>query len=277
MMDAMPPGPDSAPANSPPPHRPPTEGKAVVALLLAVFGLTGTLCGFGLVLGAPAVVLAVLALRDIRRANGSLGGRAVAFSAAALGLLGSALFFVWVAAISLAFFASREMAGLTPIAIDPADPSRLADPAASVAAGTTPGGLALHRGGGPLAAQLTREASAAAAAGESILVETTASDCEACAEVETAMLDPQTRGALEHVRIVGVDVSEFHSELGRLRMDETTAPWFYLLDARGEPRDAISADEWEDNDAAQIAPVLHAFVRGRLRSRRHRWHGGATL
>ena len=60
-------------------------------------------------------------------------------------------------------------------------------------------------------------------------------------------------------------------------MDESTAPWFYLLDARGEPRDAISAEEWDDNDATQIAPVLRAFVRGRLRARRHGWHHGTTL
>ncbi|MCL2450977.1 MAG: hypothetical protein FWD17_18690, partial [Polyangiaceae bacterium] len=137
--------------------------------------------------------------------------------------------------------------------------------------------IELHRGGGPLAVQLAKAVAAAEAAGESVLVETTAPECEACAEIETAMLDPQAREALARVRIVGVDVGEFHSELGRLRMDETTAPWFYLLDTHGEPRDAISADEWDDNDAAQIAPVLRAFVRGRLQSRRHSWHGGTTL
>jgi hypothetical protein len=60
-------------------------------------------------------------------------------------------------------------------------------------------------------------------------------------------------------------------------MSEPALPWFYLVDAHGDPRDGVSADEWDDNDAASIAPVLDAFLHGRLRSRRKAWRGGTSL
>jgi hypothetical protein len=285
----MPPVSPSAPPPPPSPEpagplraslrsRPPTEGKAVVALSLAIFGLAGTVCGLGLVFGAPAVVLAVLALRDIGRSHGQLGGGGVATAAAVLGLAASMLFFAWVAAVSFLLVGPRELAMPSKPRIEPSGPSwPAADPGRPADPGSVAPGLSLHRAGGPLALQLAREVSSAEASGESVLVETTANGCEACDEVENAMLAPETRGALERVRVVGIDLGEFRSELGRLRMDESTAPWFYLLDAHGEPRDAISAAEWDDNDATQIAPVLRAFVHGRLRARRHGWHHGTTL
>ena len=135
----------------------------------------------------------------------------------------------------------------------------------------------MHRTGGPLRLQLASVASAASVAGKSVLVVTLAPECDACDEIERAMEESAVRAALARVRVVHVDIAEFRSELGRLRMDEVTAPWFYLVDGHGEPRDAIDADEWDDNVAENIAPVLGDFATGRLRTRRHAWHGGATL
>ena len=88
---------------------------------------------------------------------------------------------------------------------------------------------------------------------------------------------PAVQQALADVRWLRIDVGEFRSELAGLRMNEPTVPWFYLLDARGQPRDAISADEWDDNDAENIAPVLGAFVHGRLQPRRTSWRGRTSL
>ncbi|HXX69715.1 MAG TPA: hypothetical protein VEK07_21215 [Polyangiaceae bacterium] len=137
--------------------------------------------------------------------------------------------------------------------------------------------IALHRFGGPLRRQLADQVAAARGKGEVVLVETIATNCDACDQIDRAMRQASVQAALSKTRLVYVPMDEFHSELGWLRMDESTAPWFYLLDARGEPRDAIGADEWDDNEAANIGPVLHAFVQGELRKRRHDWHGGATL
>ena len=46
-------------------------------------------------------------------------------------------------------------------------------------------------------------------------------------------------------------------------------PYFYRVDASARPTDALSADEWDDNTAQNMAPVLEAFVSGTLRQRKH--------
>jgi hypothetical protein len=272
----------SEPASRPAAERPPTrqsgDTRAALAVGFGVLGAVGAMLGLGLVFGLPAVVLGALALRDHR--GGARGDRRLAWAGVALGALGSALFFVWVG-LMLRFVHTtgvdaRADAPAAPVVVDVPLLAPVGEPASGM--GPRAPAVELHRTGGPLRVQLAKQASSARAAGQVVLVETVSSECDACDEVTRALFDPRMRAALASVRLVGVDVSEFRSELGRLRMDENTAPWFYLIDARGEPLDAISADEWDDNDAAQIAPVLHAFVRGDLRARRHGyWHGGATL
>ncbi|MGD0676804.1 MAG: DUF4190 domain-containing protein [Polyangiaceae bacterium] len=253
------------------------DAKAVVAFVLGLLCVIGTFFGVGLLLGAPAIALGALAYRDIRRAEGLLLGRGLASAGMALGIVGCTLFFVWAGAVL--FF----VLDAGPIEASRAPPLVMPSPTWSRSGSETSdegprsGTLELHRAEGPLRQQLARQALAAHAVGQAVLVETTAEDCGACEEVAHAMLDPRTRAALSQVRVVDIDVGEFQSELGRLRMDEATAPWFYLLDSRGEPKDAISADEWDENDAAEIAPVLGAFVEGRLHPRHHGWNGGTTL
>ncbi len=250
------------------------DTRAALSLVFGVLAAVGVMLGLGLVFGLPAVILGVLALRD--RRGGRPSDRGLASTGVALGAVGSALFFAW-AAFLLHFFRapSIETVVTLPVADTPVI-GQLEEPPS--AGDVSAAALELHRAGGPLRSQLAKQASSARAAGQVLLVETLSSECQACDEVTRALFDPRMRAALASVRLVGVDVGEFRSELGRLRMDETTAPWFYLIDGRGEPLDAISADEWDDNDAAQMAPVLHAFVRGDLRARRHGyWHGGATL
>jgi hypothetical protein len=114
-------------------------------------------------------------------------------------------------------------------------------------------------------------------AGDSVLVETSLTTCDPCKEIEQSVPDPSVQRALSDVRLLRIDVGEFRSELAGLRMNEPTVPWFYLLDARGQPRDAISADEWDDNDPDNIAPVLGAFVHGKLQPRRTSWRGRTSL
>jgi hypothetical protein len=158
-------------------------------------------------------------------------------------------------------------------------PPVLPAPTATAASTTPPGGwgrihvVELHASSTPLRAQLGDQVKAASAAGETVLVETTSRSCVACAEIARAMRELDLQTTLASVRLVHVDVDELSGEIPSLGMKEAALPWFYLLDARGRARDAISADEWDDNEADEIAPVLEAFLEGKLRARRRAWRG----
>ncbi|HEY8039640.1 MAG TPA: DUF4190 domain-containing protein [Polyangiaceae bacterium] len=270
-----PPPPQGWPVGGPAPS---TDGKAVVALVLGILSLVGTFCWLGLPLGLPAIVFGVLASRDIRRSDGMAGGRGMAIAGIVLGSVGTTIFMAWVGFLVFAMVSSKSVASTpTPMPVLPPTP------AATATALTPPGGwgrihvVELHPTTTPLRTQLADEAKAAKSAGETVLVETTAPACSACVEIARSMRDPALQTALGSVRLVHLDVDEFGVEVATIRMSEPALPWFYLVDAHGDPRDGVSADEWDDNDAASIAPVLDAFLHGRLRSRRKAWRGGTSL
>jgi hypothetical protein len=282
-MQPMYPPPPPPPGWYPPPRGGPAPGqgrpggtretKAAASLALGVLSVAGTICGVGLSLGLPAIVLGALAHRDIRRSGGAATGGGLATAGILLGSIGSLLFVVWLGVVAYAVMGTGSPgASLSP---------RLSDGPPGVAAtSVTPGHAAvveLHPGGGALRTQLVAHATAARRAGQTVLVETTMKACDPCTEIDRAAPEPGIQQALSDVRWIRIDVSEFRSELAGLRMNEPTVPWFYLLDARGQPRDAISADEWDDNDAENIAPVLGAFVHGRLQPRRTSWRGRTSL
>jgi uncharacterized protein DUF4190 len=257
--------------------REPREKKAVASLVLGILCVAGTLCGMGLSLGVPAIVLGALAHRDIGRSAGTTSGGGLATAGIVLGSIGSTIFVGWVAMVATAMILS----GSTSRPFSPLSPIHLLEPAPAVTSPTPhPPRTAvfeLHPSGGSLRAQLVNHTSSAQGAGEEVLVETSMSTCDPCTEIALAVRDPAVLAALTKVRLLRIDVREFRSELAGLRMNEPTVPWFYLLDARGQPRDAISADEWDDNDAENIAPVLDAFVHGRLQPRRTSWRGRTSL
>ncbi|HEX4445437.1 MAG TPA: DUF4190 domain-containing protein [Polyangiaceae bacterium] len=261
------------PPPSPSQAEPPRETKAAASLALGVLSVAGAVCGVGLTLGLPAIVLGALAHRDIRRGGGAASGGGLATAGIVLGSFGSVLFFGWLAVVMFAVFAP---AGTT-ADVSPTHKS----PPAAITPAVQLGGRAsivdLHPAAGALRAQLSNQVGSARRAGEAVLVETSMSGCDPCSEIAQAMPDPTVQQALAKVRLLRVDVAEFRSELAGLRMNEPTVPWFYLLDSRGQPRDAISADEWDDNDADNIAPVLGAFVKGKLAPRRTTWRGRTSL
>jgi hypothetical protein len=238
-----------------------------------VLSVAGTLCGVGLSLGLPAIVLGALAHRDIRRSGGAATGGGLATAGILLGSIGSLLFVVWLGVVAYAVLGTASP-GASPA------PRLSEGPPSAAATSVRPGHTAvveLHTAGGALRAQLVAHATAARRAGQTVLVETTMKACDPCAEIDRAAPDPGLQQALSDVRWIRIDVGEFRSELAGLRMNEPTVPWFYLLDARGQPRDAISADEWDDNDPENIAPVLGAFVHGKLQPRRTSWRGRTSL
>jgi hypothetical protein len=251
----------------------PRETKAAASLALGVLSVAGAMCGVGLSLGLPAIVLGALAHRDIRRSGGVAAGGGLATAGILLGSMGSVLFIAWIAVVAFAMLGP----GSPSVSMSP----RLPDaPSVAAAASQRPGHppvVVLHASGGPLRSQLATQTAAAHQAGEAVLVETSTSSCDPCAEIDLTAPDPGVQQALADVRWLRIDVSEFRAELAGLRMNEPTVPWFYLLDGRGQPRDAISADEWDDNDAENIAPVLGAFVHGKLQPRRTTWRGRTSL
>lgn len=278
-MISPPPAAPPSPAEARPPggrSRAP-DPKASASLVLGLFGLLAAWCGLGLLLSLPAVLLGVAACRDVGRSRGELRGRGLATAGIVCGALGSVLFFAW-ALLVVGTRMTQPRNALAPLVeLIPVPASRVPTPFAPREETSLDQGIALHRVGGPLRRQLAAQVDEARGKGQTVLVETVAADCDACDEIDRAMREPSVREVLSNIRLVYVQTGEFRSELGWLRMDESTAPWFYLLDARGEPRDAIGADEWDENVAPNIGPVLHAFVVGELHKRRHEWHGGATL
>jgi len=279
------------PVGPPPPPPPPqgwppvgargtpqsTDSKAVVALVLGILSLLGTFCWLGLPLGIPAILFGVFAHRDIRRSDGLAGGGGMATAGIALGAIGSTIFVGWMGFLAYAMVSATSASTATP-----PSPPVLPPTAATAAPVTPPGGwgsihvVDLHASAEPLRDQLADEVKAARTAGETVLVQTTAAACAACTEIARSMREPPLQAALADVRLVRLDVRELGAELPALGMKEPALPWFYVLTARGDAKDGISADEWDDNDAESIAPVLQAFVHGKLRARRRPWRG-ATL
>lgn len=257
-----------------------TDAKAVTALVLGIVCLVGTPCWMGVPLGVPAIILGALAHRDIRRSDGMVGGAGMATTGIVLGSIGSLLFACWVGFFVYAMFHAKSSVTVSsPPPVMPAlPPTTVHKPV------IPPGGWGrihvteVHPSASePLRDQLAAEVKAAKAAGETVLVETIAPSCAACDEITRAMPDPALQSLLASARIVHVDIDEYDPMSSALGFNEPDLPWFYLLDAKGDARDGISADEWDDNDAANIAPVLDAFLHGRLRARRKPWHHGTPL
>jgi hypothetical protein len=253
---------------------PPTDSKAVVALVLGILSLVATFCWLGLPLGIPAIVFGALAHHDIRRSEGMSGGSGMATAGMVMGAVGSTVFLGWMGFLAYVLIHSSAVPTVASL-----PPPLLVPIPTSEAPLTQPGDwgqihvVDLHASTKPLRAQLAEEAKAASAVGETLLVQTTAASCVACREIARSMSEPMLQSALADVRLVRLDVSEVGGELAPLHMRQPALPWFYLVDAHGSARDGISADEWDDNDAESLAPVLEAFVHGRLQSRRHPWEG----
>lgn len=234
---------------------PRSDGKAVASLLLGVMSIT---C-LGVIAGLPAIVLGALARRDIDRAHGRLTGSGLAAAGIVSGLFGTgASLLIAVAILGTVLETKAPEASDAPVRVP-------------IAAGTRSYGtldvVDLDEGR-PLRAQLADVTKAAHEKGRTVVVHTYVRHSRECAELGAALPDPRMQRALANVTLVRVDVDVHEADLHALRVQTDSVPWFYKLDARGRPVDAIGADEWDENVPANMAPVLGAFVRGTLTSRR---------
>jgi hypothetical protein len=125
--------------------------------------------------------------------------------------------------------------------------------------------LQLRKADGPLAAQLTTQASTAKSTGDRVMVMTVSPSCKACTEILATFPDFMMGLTLEKVTVVKVDVTEFGAELAPLGMNKgNNLPWFFLTDDKGKITDSMSADEWDDNRPENISPVMDQFLDGTL-------------
>lgn len=243
-----------------------TESKASISLIL---GLLSVFC-FGIFAGIPAIILGFMSRRDIERSGQALGGGGMAVGGIVTGALGSLMSLATIGFMIFGILGAKHAAStFTP----PAFPATTSVPTGAPPKTAAVGSIKvvdLSKSGGPLETQLTEEHTHALGEGSSLLVETTASWSSDCKEISAALYDKRMQKALEHVTLVRVDADDFAADLTALKMYTPSVPFFFKVDATAHPTDSISGDEWDDNTAANMAPVLESFLRGTLpKPRKH--------
>jgi hypothetical protein len=264
-----------------------TSTAAVASLLVALLPCLPVLGGL------LAVALGLLARSEIERSAGRLGGSKLATSGIVLGtvhllaavtLLGSAIAYV-------ARPASDPAGGQRPTAATaphPASPTPLPRATTRTYTGkpnsAADGVSTAHVGAitlvdvGPgiasLRSELERQVKQARASDEQVVVWLVAPDCKPCSGVAASLSDSRMQRALRKVRLVRLNVREFYAELRHLGVPIEYVPGFALLGDDNLPRDYLHGGEWDEDVAANIAPVLAKFIRGNYLNRRHPWRGG---
>jgi hypothetical protein len=271
----------------------PISGLATAALVLAI---VGSMC-FPVVAGVAAVLLGIAALVDIGRSQGAKGGAAVAWIAIAIASFTTLAYVAMFVAmfVSGARSASRHRTSSPPVYLPapttrpapaPTGPRpRPAPTAAEVAMSkdtttteTKVGTIVvvdIGSGARSLEAELRAQRTKAARASEKLVVQTTAVSCRPCLGLAASLADARMQRALAGVRLVRVDVNELGDELGALGVPHEAIPGLFLLGSDLRPADGITGGEWDDDTAANIAPVVGAFVGGKYTRRREAWKPGA--
>jgi hypothetical protein len=279
-------------ASVPAPPPPTTSRLAIASVVLAFLGPAGAVA---------AIAFGLAARRDVARGL-ARGGRGLAAVGMTLGVL---LSMAWLAFAGLLWQRHRhalEVADLRPQPIQaPDEPQAPRAPAPSAApkaspdpgpGGTVPKATTLSKEGAlhvvdvgygatSLRDELAKQRLEADAAKETLLLMTTSARCEPCAGFAKSLADPQMQTALARMRVVRVDVAVFRDDLEALRVPYETIPGFFLLGVDLSPRDGINGGEWGEDIAANIAPVLGPFVRGKYTERKSKFNplpgGGIRL
>jgi hypothetical protein len=215
----------------------------------------------GFLAGVPAIVIGAMSRKEIDRSQGALSGGGLAAGGIVTGLFGTGIsLIVLVTLLGGAVDSVKDSEPRT------ASPLRV-----PIAAGTRSYGaldvvdLDAKR---PLKAQLTEITKVAGVKNRVVVLQTYVRTSKECAEVSAALPDTRMQRALSNVTLVRVDIDVFEDDLGSMRVETESAPWFYKLDMNGRVTDAISAEEWDANIPENMAPILGDFARGTLGSRR---------
>ncbi|MFT3773227.1 MAG: DUF4190 domain-containing protein [Minicystis sp.] len=273
----------------PAPPRAGLSGLAITAMVAAFLGPVGAIL---------AIVFGHYARREIEQSGRRRSGYALATAGMALGVL---LTMGWGGLLSYIAWTVRyrvDPAGEEPAATAATAPERpasgpsLATPPPADVGPFAPKYTKVKRTGTitvvdvgmsspSLSEELARQRAEAAAAGETMMVMTTANRCVPCRGVDDSLADPLLQTALGKVRLIRVDMQVFHEDLEALKIPDEAIPGFFLLSLDLTPRDGVNGGEWDDDIPVNIAPVLGAFVRGQYAQRRQSWHpvpsSGMTL
>ncbi len=251
-----------------------TDGKATISLIL---GIMSIVCCTGILTGIPAIILGALSRRDIAKSQGALGGEGMAIGGIVTGgiaVVGSILYFLFYVGMIGAVAATAPATPPPPPYIPPptytpyATGTTTTAPTASSLPPVAPvtGTIAVHdahrSGHSSLHSAIALELGEAKDDGAKLLVVAVSPTCPACDEFFGELGSIELQKALPNVNILRIDVIEWKSELAGLGMDNKGVPWFYRFDDSLKLLGAISADEWGDNTADNIAPVLGPFVKG---------------
>ena len=276
---------------------PPVEPTSTKTSALAAWSLASAIASFFCLWGIGGVLgigLGVMARAEIDAAERRLSGKGLALTGILLGALNLLLV---AGALGALIVLSSRPAWPTAAAATPA-PAPTRRPAPTPAprppsarpprleqhpAQTRDDGLVVTRVGkidvvdfgpdsGPLAEQLVSQEKIAHGEGKKLLIVTVQGDCKPCNGLAVALADERMQRALSHVRIVRIDFADFPVELRHLSIPIARIPGFSLI-ADGRLVDYVDGGEWDDDIAANIAPVLDRFVHGRYTTRRRPWHG----
>lgn len=274
------------------------SGAATGALVFALLGLT---C-LPLVGSLVAVSLGFVALGEIHRSAGALEGRGRALGGLVLGGLGAlgaaglVIVALWRLDRPPAHAGSRAPATATgprarraPPPLDAPPPALSLPKGAARPPGSTSPGPALSHEletvttrlgtvtlvdpgvGQSLSQLLDAQGRLAQAAGEKLLLWVSEQQCRPCNGFAAALTDPQLQAALGPLRLIRVEASAVAVELRRMDVPTDKIPGFALLDPQGRTLDYVHGGEWDDDIAANIAPVMRAFLRGDTSKRRYPW------
>lgn len=261
-----------------------TNATALFALIASVLGF---FCFFG-VGGVVGIVLGVSSRSEIQRSEGREHGARLAAAAIALGIVNIATAVV-ATGIAIAFMVRPDAptgpaphaVTLAPPSLSPPRPTTLAVPAPPAPGSVTADRgtrevllgrvrmVDIHADVAGLRAAISQQAAAAKGANETVLVFVVAPDCAPCNGVALALRTPQMQTALRGVRLLRVSAGDFSTELSEMGVPTATVPGFALLAEGRRVTDYVHGGEWDADIAANIAPVLGAFVRGAYTKRRH--------
>ncbi len=244
------------------PYGPPkaTDGKAIASIAL---GAASVVTCTGALAGVPAIILGAIALREINRPESQVEGRGLAIGGIVIGAISTFVTLAWFGMILFAI--PKTFGGLTP----PIIPTAYTAPNVEQ---EYVGTVEVHRAQGPnLTTILVDESTTAHALGRVLVVQTTgiASCPRACLEVRRALNGAAMQTLFtSQAMLLEVSLERYQSELEKLGIPTYAAPMFFLVNTDGTVQDLISADEWDENTASNMAPVLEAFADGLLTKRR---------
>lgn len=270
----------------------PTESSNVstLALLSLILGLVSVcFCALAPVTALPAVILGLLAQREINRSEGKVGGAMLGFVGAGTGILGIFIFVGYVITVT-------RSTSHTPPPVVPPTPTVVTGPTAT----TTPGP---HPGPGPaptanqgeittsseivetklgnvwvvdvpastraLRDELKKQLARAQSEKQHLAIFLTFDECRPCMSTTAIMLDAKMQKALADWRLVRVNSNERKEELEDLGIPTKEAPGIFIVNNDLKVTDGITGGEWDDDTPENIAPVLEPFLRGKYSRRKH--------